>query len=570
MKLNVIDNGWRSHAALLERTCRQRIPLADGETLQIELGVDASLGSAESYCISRCASGWRIVGSDEAGLYFGIGKFLHTARWSEDDFVPSPPSGVVTPACSFRAIYFAVHLHNWYASASAAELGQYIEELMLWGYNTAVLILPVIDLFSFDSEAAHEVIGKCREIYQLARQRGMRVGIIICPNQGLRSMPQKWAAEPPFDPERTRGNAGMNVCPAKEGAVDYLRSVWLEMLRPFADIGLDYLVTWPYDEGGCGCADCLPWGGRGYADLVRLLDEEARQIYPAIKTIVSTWTFDRPEGQGEFDLLYRRLGEDLEKISYVMVDAHGDYPRYPLEHERVRPVVNFPEISMWRLFPWGGYGANPLPARFHRIWNSAKSILDGGMPYSEGMYEDISKIQFVGYYWEPDRSWQDILAEYISYEVSPDAVEQVLSMVELIERNHVAVGEAREPDPALAAEGARIAREVDAHLGARARAAWRWRLLYIRAILDGKRYAYYARAGMHGEADLKEFRYFSSDYLADDAEAQSLLQELRVLYHCVPFNGRNQHTLAFAGEATRLGNGDTLADYRRRIAEAKK
>ena len=83
---------------------------------------------------------------------------------------------------------------------------------------------------------------------------------------------------------------------------------------------------------------------------------------------------------------------------FLMVDAHREYPRYPLEHALIKPIVNFPEISMWGLKPWGGYGANPLPERFQRIWNDSKHILDGGLPYSEGIYEDISKIQFAGYY----------------------------------------------------------------------------------------------------------------------------------------------------------------------------
>ena len=78
--------------------------------------------------------------------------------------------------------------------------------------------------------------------------------------------------------------------------------------------------------------------------------------------------------------LYKRLATDMSWVGYVMADAHNTYPRYPLEHTPVKPIINFPEISMWKLFPWGGYGANPLPARFQDIWNSSKAILSGGAP----------------------------------------------------------------------------------------------------------------------------------------------------------------------------------------------
>ncbi|MBE6691454.1 MAG: hypothetical protein E7590_09305 [Ruminococcaceae bacterium] len=569
MKIKVLSNGYEQHAALLQKKINARIPAQWGEGMEIALAVDAAIGVAESYCIVQTANGWQITGADESGLYFGIGKFLHTAKWSETDFLPRPPEGVIAPDCPLRAMYFAVHLHNWYANAPTAQLEQYVEELWLWGYNAIMLIVPVIDLYSFGEENARRSIEKSRAIFRLAKRLGMKVGLFICPNQGLRGAPRELDAEPNFDPMRRRGDGGRNICPHKPGAVDYLRTVWQGMLEQFVDIGLDYMVTWPYDEGGCGCDKCRPWGAKGYLDLVCLLHDEAVAVYPNIQTVISTWTFDKPEGQGEFEALYKRLRTDMSWVDYMMADAHDDYPRYPLEHEVVKPVINFPEISMWKLFPWGGYGANPMPERYQGIWNSAKSVLSGGAPYSEGMYEDISKIQFAGYYWQKDRDWRDILSEYINYEVSGEVVDDVLAMIECIERNHVLVGKVKEPDHAAAAECGRLARAIDARLDARGKQAWRWRVLYIRAIIDEKRFAYYERTGMHGMAHLADIRNFAADFLADDAEAVALLSELRTLYHSEPCNGRNQYTLPFVGEPTRLGNGKTHADILRERAAGK-
>lgn len=569
MNLKIRSNGFERHGALLQKAVAARIPVERGEGMEIALAVDAAIGAAESYCIAKTEHGWQITGADEAGLYFGIGKFLHSAKWSESDFVPQPPNGVITPDCSLRAIYFAVHLHNWYANAPREELEQYVEDLCLWGYNAIMLIVPVIDLYSFEEENARRSIEKSRSIFKLCKRLGMKVGLFICPNQGLRGAPHELDAVPNYDPAGGRGNAGRNICPHKPGAVDYLRKVWNGMLSRYADTGLDYLVTWPYDEGGCGCEKCLPWGGDAYLDLVCKLREEATRFYPDIQIVVSTWVYDRGQDQGEFEALYKRLQTDMSWVDYVMADAHDDYPRYPLEHTPVKPVINFPEISMWKLYPWGGYGANPLPSRYQDIWNSAKSIQNGGAPYSEGMYEDISKIQFVGYYWQKDRDWRDILGEYISYEVSREAIKDVLRMIECIERNHVLVGEVKEPDFAAAAECGRLARAIDARLDARGKRAWRWRVLYIRAIIDEKRYAYYERNGMHGIAHLADIRNFAADFLADDAEVVSLLRELRTLYHSEPWNGRNQFTLPFVGEPIRLGNGKTRADLLRERAAGK-
>ncbi|MBO5270576.1 MAG: hypothetical protein J6B77_07310, partial [Clostridia bacterium] len=490
MKLTVSDGGLSGHAALLRKHIARRIAVEEAPGgMRVSLSVDPTLGAPESYRISHAAGVWQITGTDESGLYFGIGKFLHTAVWTENGFTPKETGRVIAPACSFRAIYFAVHLYNYYANAPTAELAEYLEELLLWGYNGIVLIIPVIDLETFDDPLFHSAVEKSRTIFGLAKSRGIQCGIIICPNQGVKSSPHRFDADPSFDPiGNVRGNAGRNLCPSKPGARAHLREIWDTMLSQYADVGLDYLVTWPYDEGGCGCAECRPWGARAYPDLAKELFAMAKAYYPKLQTIISAWIFDRPDDQGEYAGLYARLNGDLKDTDYIMVDAHGSYPRYPLEHPVVKPVVNFPEISMWKLYPWGGFGANPLPERFHAIWNSAKAILGGGMPYSEGMYEDISKIQFAGYYWEPDRAWEDIFAEYIGYECAsdPDVIADAIEMIRLIEKNHVLVGEGSAPDYGASDRADALARSIDARLGGRK--PWRWRILYVRAVTDKKRY----------------------------------------------------------------------------------
>ena len=208
---------------------------------------------------------------------------------------------------------------------------------------------------------------------------------------------------------------------------------------------------------------------------------------------------------------------------------------------------------MWKLYPWGGYGANPLPVRFQSIWDSAKHILDGGMPYSEGMYEDISKIQYSGYYWEPNRDYKDILAEYINYEFSWKVIDDALEMISCMEENHVRVGNNMEPDIACAIHGAKLAEKIHESLDVKGKKAWRWRLLYIRAILDKKRFEYYRDHNMCGTEDLENIRHFAGDFLEEDEEAQELFKELRRLYHSVEFNGTNQFTLPAVGGGTVFG-----------------
>lgn len=544
MKLRIDDNGWKQQGALLKKSISERIPVEyTEEGLSIVLHVDSSIGPDESYKITEENGGFSIIGSDEMGLFYGIGKFLHTARWNENEFVPSPPSGVVTPACSFRASYFAVHCYNWYQMAPQEELEAYLEDMLLWGYNAIVCIVPILNIDSFDDELFFESVKKTRAIYQLAKQVGMKIGIIICPNQGHRNVPKEFEADYSYDPTgKIRPHGGNNICPSKHGAVEYLKTIWHALLGAYQDIGLDYVISWSYDEGGCGCDECRPWGAKAYCDLVNELYKESMKVYPNAKFIVSTWLFDAICDEGEYEGLYHRLTEDMSYADYLMIDAPGSFPNYPLEHKVIKPIVNFPEISMWGLYPWGGRGANPLLKRFQDNWNRAKGVLQGGMPYSEGLYEDISKIQFIGYYWEPNKHYRDILKEYISYYYSEEVFADAIEMMELIEENHITVARGDKPNREVGVRSAQLAVSIEKRLGEQARQSWRWRVLYIRAKLDDILYRTFLDNHMEGEQVLQDLKR-TREYLIDDNnEAQELLQELCRYYHSVDKTPENRYT----------------------------
>ena len=359
MNIQIQANGYERHASLLYRKISERIALTDsGDVLTIELCVDATYGSGESYEILCDENRVRVIGTDELGLSHGIGKLLHSALWSEQSFTPAPPTGLQTPHCSFRAMYFSVHNYNWYHTATPEELELYLEDMVLWGYNAIHCIVPVMNITYMDDDIFHSSVGKARRLYLLAKKLGMKTSLGVNPNQGIKSTPHELDADQRIIPWKN----GRNLCPAKSGTVEHLRAVWRAKLEQFVDIGLDFIHTWPYDEGGCCCPDCWPWGARGYGDISNAFHEEAVKYYPNAKFILSTWCFDTlGEKNGEYEGLYARLKTDLSWVDYLMVDSHDRYPSYVLTHELIKPIVNFPEISMWGLYPWGGFGANPLP-----------------------------------------------------------------------------------------------------------------------------------------------------------------------------------------------------------------
>jgi hypothetical protein len=195
--------------------------------------------------------------------------------------------------------------------------------------------------------------------------------------------------------------------------------------------------------------------------------------------------FDSPPA-GEWEGLTKALAEDKSWVDYIMADAHEDFPRYPLDRgvPGGLPLVNFPEISMWGMSPWGGYGANPLPGHLQSLWNQVAGKVTGGLPYSEGIYEDLNKVIYSQFYWDPHRTARETVQEYAASEFSPGVAGDVLRAIEIIEANHRRKRGRFEKPPQRTAEALDLMRQADGKLPQQARLSWRWRILYLRALID--------------------------------------------------------------------------------------
>ena len=137
---------------------------------------------------------------------------------------------------------------------------------------------------------------------------------------------------------------------------------------------------------------------------------------------------------------------------------------------------------MWGALPWGGFGANPLPAHHQQIWDSGKDSLAGGFIYSEGIFEDLNKVLYAQFYWQKDRPASSIVDEYIAYEFSPKVVAPVHRAIEILERNfprrteNLEKGEPRfvMEHSSGTEEALNLIRQADTQLPPWARASWRW------------------------------------------------------------------------------------------------
>lgn len=473
---------------LAERSETRLEQVSAGQNADLMLDIQSGIGTEGFSITEGPKAGINVTGNEELGLLHGIGQYLHTGSFKNGEFTPGSWRGASVPQTTMRGMYFALH-DNWYSKAPLQSVQNYVEDLTLWGLNSLALHLQQYE--DRNSPEARENFARDHSIVKSAKELGIKVGLLKVPNlgfeQGAANLPPELLAPefPDTDPPR-RGYAGIRICPSIPEGFRYLSHKLDDYLSGFEDVGIDYVVSFPYDSGGCGCDKCWPWGARGYLTISKEFSRIARAKYPGCQFVLGTWCYDvREESDGEYEGLERVLAEDSIWVDYIMADSHEEFPEYPLRPGSLAglPIINFGEISMWGRFPWGGSGANPLPARFQRIWDESGLRLDGGLPYSEGRFEDINKVIFIRFFWDKCVTSVETVSAYIRYEFGNETEEPLMEALYLLEKTYPQ-WEREKPDVLRAYE---LITDVDEKLSPQARAAWRWQIIYLRAIIDYER-----------------------------------------------------------------------------------
>jgi len=498
------------------------------------IDIDPAL-QPESFRILSDVSEIYITGADALGLLYGIGKWLRlsagqphlvNARWA-----PDPWQFADRPLKPVRGIYFATHFHNSYHDAPLESVQEYIKDIALWGFNALSVWFDMHTYRSIDDPAARRMLDRLRAMLRTARELGLQTSITLIANEAYMDSPPglraDWTSGHDGYFQDPAGHYHVELCPGQPGAIELLLEWRRQVFEAFQEIGLDYIWIWPYDQGGCTCARCAPWGTNGFLRLAPKIAEMARACFPSARIVLSTWYFDHFV-HDEWSGLERLLAAGVEWLhpgDYLMAELL-DYPpgshtaRYPqvLLQRGVPggfPLLGFPEISMYGATPWGGFGANPLPAFIQDLMAASNPIQDGGFPYSEGIFEDINKTLCAQLYWDPSQKADDILREYLAYELADVAregsarMEQVVGLaleaIRLMERSLPRqrleeTGEVfgynsrHQPDlarvrfvieePEVVEQAFALLQQVNDQLPARLQASWRWRILYLRGLID--------------------------------------------------------------------------------------
>ncbi|MFP4028921.1 MAG: hypothetical protein ACLFWL_14115 [Candidatus Brocadiia bacterium] len=522
----------------LAQRCNLRAERVQKEQALLSLELRPELG-LETFKIADESGGSVVVaGGDPKGLLYGTGKLMRTSLMRPRSFIPGEWRGESWPDRPVRGMYFATHFHNFYHCAPIKKIQKYVEELALWGINSLQVWFDMHHFHGIEDPAAQQMIERLRAILEAGKSVGMDVGLCLLANEAFADSPEELRANPNTGTAHYR----VELCPNKTGAKELMLKWFDQEFEAFQGIGIDQIWLWPYDQGGCACEKCAPWGANGFLEMSEAIAELARDRWPELTVILSTWLFDLGNRDGEWEGLTEAFDTPPEWLDYILADGHEHFPDYPLEQgvPGDLPLLNFPEISMFQMFPWGGFGANPQPSRFQGLWNRVGGDIAGGFPYSEGIFEDINKAILAHLYWDEDSSAEEAVREYATWEFGRDYVEDVVRAIEIFESNHghapardkegkveIKTGhDGTEPPVFNLAGDADDAEEcydllsrVDTQIPEDRRNSWRWRQLLLRALIDKE---LLLNGGVATPACEEAFGKLAEIYHAEEAELQVL------------------------------------------------
>lgn len=462
----------------------------------------------EGYSIADLPDGAvQIKGGSSSAILYGVGKMLHTASFADGSFKFGSWRGFTSPRNSERVVYLASHFHNYYHVAPLEEITEYLEDLALWGYNRLMMWVDKHHFNGPDDPAIIKFVERSKKLYSSGNAIGLKTILGGLTNEGYANTPKHLVATFPG-----RSFYYCEVCPSTPGGMELILKNHADTINWFKDINVAGMFLGSYDQGGCACNKCSPWGCNGMLRTGKEVADLFHTYFPDGKIIYFTWLFDY-RGEKEWEGLAQKMADgEGEWIDAIMADSHNDFPRFPREHgvPGNLPLLNFPEISMWGMHPWGGLGANPLPNRFRRLWGQIAHLSGGGMPYSEGIYEDFNKIIYAGFYWHGNNEIDETIREYCNFEFGYADYESLMKVIEILELNHVtdfnytayvnkypdyaALGlkpiksrpglsarKVYQTDPQMAYD---ICDAVNSQIPEWGKKSWRWRILFLRSLID--------------------------------------------------------------------------------------
>ena len=275
-------------------------------------------------------------------------------------------------------------------------------------------------------------------------------------------------------------NFGLELCPSKPEGLKLLGRQQAEVLDAFPSVA--FIVIAPYDNGGCACPACKPWGCNGFLRASEQLAKLYHRRSPQGEVLLFTWLFDFQRMKGNSGILPVHSGKSATWFNGIMAGTHGNgIPKELLDRPSPSDILSllFPRFRCIRPFRMAAtarihcptpapisrrtcvgmsWADSPTPRESSRTSTSSFGRSSTGMPIDRRTKSWPNTRRTI---WVRIRRRRGPLVPSVGEDAS--------------EVNWKIVQTSNEADEAWA-----LAQAIDGRLAPWAKTSWRWRILYIR------------------------------------------------------------------------------------------
>ncbi|MEG0767534.1 MAG: hypothetical protein RR482_07445, partial [Clostridia bacterium] len=285
-----------------------------------------------TYEIADSTEGMVVLAGNRSGFLSGVGRILLDGSFTQTGFKPGPFRGMFTNRHELLGTYFATHFGNYYVTAPMDELRRLLEDLALYGQNYLPVWFDMHHYTGADDPNAVAFARRVSAMLTLARRVGMKIDIGGLSNEAFSTTPDplkaQWHAQNGY--KHGLSHYHVEICPHAPGGMEWILQNRRDMLELFRDLHPDFMSFSIYDQGGCTCEKCAPYGAKTYLDLTMQLHELVKEYWPDTKLMLSAWLLGEPV-DGEWEYWYDELSKpkykDIEYIKGLSTAFYQIHPR---------------------------------------------------------------------------------------------------------------------------------------------------------------------------------------------------------------------------------------------------
>ena len=456
----------------------------------------------------KAATVW-LVGHDERGALFAAGRLLRALQMTKGAVgLPSDTKTATAPHDAVRGHQLCYGAqNNTYDAWSIEQYEQCFRDLIVFGTNCVELVPE------FDTPARNAVHMKIPpaemmlKVANLAHSYGLTIWTFVALNGDV------------SDPALAQKE--LDRCAAFFKMMPFLDAVFV----PGGDPG----ETPP----------------QGLMPFLAKLSERLRQFHPKSELWVSNQAFEDAQNDYFFSYL------EKEKPSWLTGVVYGPWAKLTMKEERERTpkqyhVRSYPDIghSVRCQHPvphWdralahtlGRECANPRPRAQAAIHHGELPYSEGFVSYSEGINDDVNKVIWSAFAWDPNTTVEDVLRDYGRYFIGEDIGPAVGEGLIAEEKGW----EGPLKDNSIVTDTYKKWKELEKKAGDRAQRNWRFQQGLLRAYYDEydkQRLAVESEREANAYAELKKAEAVGSEAAISGARkallantAQPELVELR-------------------------------------------